>query len=61
MHIAGCCTCSDSGKELKLDRVVFEEGMETFRTDTITGAMETAKKLGEELAVRMKKYGRNAG
>ena len=50
-----------SGKELKLTGLYFEEGMETFRTDTITGAVETAKKLGEELAVRMKKYGRNAG
>ena len=42
------------GKELKLTGLYFEEGMETFRTDTIVGAVETAEKMGEELAVRMK-------
>ena len=49
------------GKELKLTGLYFEEGMETFRTDTIVGAVETAEKMGEELAVRMKNDGRNAG
>ena len=48
------------GKELKLPGLYFEEGMETFRTDTIVGTVETAEKMGEELAVRMKNDGRKA-
>lgn len=49
------------GGELKLTGLYYEEGMETFQIDTMTGSVETAEKIGEELAVRMKKYGRNAG
>lgn len=43
--------------ELKLTGLYYEEGMETFWKDTMTGPVESAQKLGEALAVRMKKMG----
>ncbi len=45
------------GKELKLTGLYYEDGMETFWKDTMVGPVESAQKMGETLAVRMKKKG----
>lgn len=43
------------GNEICLRGLYYEEGSEEYQTDTITGDVERAQQLGEQLAVKMRK------